>query len=284
MTAAILGGLGASLCFSVTALCASAASRQIGATATLAYVMAIGLALVVPAIAISTAVDPRHLDLKNVGLLVLIGATNVAGLGIEYVAFRRGKVGVITPIVSTEGAIAALIALIAGVSISAHTGVALLICTIGVVLAAAHPDPPDPTRTGPRSAVLAMASAMLFGITLYTTGKVSHEVPIVWVLLPARLLGSALIAAPLAITDRLRAPKKALPLVAAAGGAEVIGIVSYVLGARHQLEIAAVLASQFAAFAAIGAYFAFGERLTRLQLAGLVVVAIGVALLAIDGA
>ena len=198
VTAAILGGLGASLCFSVSALCASAASRQIGATSTLAYVMAIGLVLVVPALAISTAVDPRHLSLKSLGLLALLGTTNAAGLGIEYVAFRRGKVGVITPIVSTEGAIAALIAVAAGVSIAAHTAVALLICTIGVVLAAAHPDPPDPTRTGPRSAVLAMASAILFGITLYTTGKVGDEVPIVWVLLPARLIGTAFLAAPLA--------------------------------------------------------------------------------------
>ena len=205
MTAAILGGLGASLCFSVSALCASAASRQIGATSTLAYVMAIGLVLVVPALVISTAVDPRQLSLKSLGLLALLGTTNAAGLGIEYVAFRRGKVGVITPIVSTEGAIAALIAVAAGVSIAAHTAVALLICTIGVVLAAAHPDPPDPTRTGPRSAVLAMASAILFGITLYTTGKVGDEVPIVWVLLPARLIGTAFLAAPLAY----RQPQKA---------------------------------------------------------------------------
>jgi drug/metabolite transporter (DMT)-like permease len=44
-----------------------------------------------------------------------------------------------------------------------------------------------------------------------------------------------------------------------------------------------VLASQFPALAALGAYFAFGERLTRHQLVGLVVVAIGVGLLAAEG-
>jgi drug/metabolite transporter (DMT)-like permease len=64
---------------------------------------------------------------------------------------------------------------------------------------------------------------------------------------------------------------------------EVFGIISYTLGARHELAIAAVLASQVAALAAVGAYFLFGERLTRLQLAGLVIVVAGVATLSAVG-
>jgi drug/metabolite transporter (DMT)-like permease len=56
--------------------------------------------------------------------------------------------------------------------------------------------------------------------------------------------------------------------------------VSYALGARHNLPVAAVLSSQFAALAALGALFVFGERLTRLQFGGLAIIAVGVALLA----
>jgi multidrug transporter EmrE-like cation transporter len=40
-----------------------------------------------------------------------------------------------------------------------------------------------------------------------------------------------------------------------------------------------VLASQFAAIAALGGYVLFGERLTRLQLVGVVLILVGVATL-----
>jgi drug/metabolite transporter (DMT)-like permease len=69
-------------------------------------------------------------------------------------------------------------------------------------------------------------------------------------------------------------------LLAVAGAAEVLGVVSYTIGARHELAIAAVLASQFAALTTVGAYFVFGERLNRSQVVGLVIVAVGVGLLA----
>ncbi len=281
---AVLGGLGAAICWAVSALCASAASRRIGAGSTLAWVMTIGLVLVVPPVVVLA--DASQLTLGRIGLLAIIGVSNVAGLLIEYVAFRRGKVGVVTPIAATEGAIAALIAIIAGLHVSPRTGALLLLVTVGVVLAAAHPDPPGPDRRANeiRSAVLAMPVAILFGISLYTTGRLGREISLWWVLLPARAIGTAFITAPLAARRRLARPGSALPLVAAAGAAEVIGILSYALGARHQLAVAAVIASQFAALAAVGAYFAFGERLTKLQLAGLVVMALGVALLAAQGA
>ena len=280
---AVLGGLGAAICWAISALCASAASRRIGAASTLAWVMTIGLVLVVIPLAI--AGNSHGLDGSAIGLLAIVGLTNVLGLQVEYVAFRRGKVGVITPIASTEGAIAALIAVVAGLHISLRTGVLLTVVTVGVILAAAHPDPPELARgaSGTRSAVLAVPVAIVFGISLYATGRVGREVSVLWVLLPARLCGTLLLTAPMAARHRLQKPRSALPLVAGAGAAEVVGVLSYTFGARHQLAVAAVLASQFAALAAVGAYFAFGERLSRLQLAGLVVVAVGVALLAAEG-
>jgi drug/metabolite transporter (DMT)-like permease len=279
---AVLGGLGASISFALSALCASAASRRIGAASTLAWAMAIGLALVIPGVVL---VGTEQLSADRIAVLVIVGVTNIAGLLIEYVAFRGGKVGVIAPVVSTEGAIATLIAVIAGLSISLRTALLLLVVTVGVILATAHPDPPDPTEqtTGVRSALLAIPVAILFGINLYATGRVGRQVSVLWVLLPARLLGTALITAPLAARRELRLPRSALPLVAAVGVAEVAGILSFTLGARHQLAIAAVLTSQFAALSAVGAYFAFGERLSKLQLGGLVAVGIGVGLLAAEG-
>jgi drug/metabolite transporter (DMT)-like permease len=134
-----------------------------------------------------------------------------------------------------------------------------------------------------RAAVLAMPVALLFGVSLYATGRVGIRASVLWALLPARLFGSALLAAPLAARRRLRLTRRALPLVTAAGAAEVLGGLSYVVGARHQLAVAAVLSSQFAAITAVAAFVLHGQRLTRRQLAGLAAVAIGVALVSALG-
>jgi drug/metabolite transporter (DMT)-like permease len=61
--------------------------------------------------------------------------------------------------------------------------------------------------------------------------------------------------------------------------AEVAGFASFALGARDGVAVAAVLASQFAAVAGVAAYVLFRERLTRVQLAGVVTIVVGVAVL-----
>jgi drug/metabolite transporter (DMT)-like permease len=98
---------------------------------------------------------------------------------------------------------------------------------------------------------------------------------------PARLFGTLLFTVPLALRGRLRLTRSALPLVATGGAAEVAGFLSYALGARHGLAVSAVLSAQFAALAALGGLLFFAERLSPRQLAGLVVIALSVAVLAL---
>jgi len=320
---AVLGGLGAAVCFTVSALCASSSSQEIGAESTLAWVMLIGLVLVVPPAA--ALADPAQLSPAVLGLLAAAGVTNVAGLLVEYVAFRRGKVGVVTGIASTEGMVAALISAVAGARLGIRNGLLLALVTLGVAVSAASPDDGAPSsaeappvvpagavpadgvpagvvpaggvpaggvpaggvpaggRRAVRGAVLAVPVALLFGVTLYTTGRAGQQVSVLWALVPARLFGSALVTAPLAARRRLRLTRRALPLVAAAGAAEVLGVLSYTLGARHGLAVAAVLSSQFAALTAVAAYVIHGQRLSRSQLAGLAAVVAGVSLLSALG-
>jgi drug/metabolite transporter (DMT)-like permease len=275
---ALLGGLGAAGMWAIGALCASAASRSIGAASTLAWVMGIGLLVLVVPVLLSAPLS--QLTPRTLGLIAVAGGTNVAGLRIEYTAFRRGKVGVVTAIASTEGVIAATIAVVAGAPLAVWTALVLVAVASGVVLAAMRPDPVADSATGVRSAVLAIPVALLFGVSLYATGHVGMQISVLWVLLPARLAGFVAITVPMALRHSLRLTRRALPLVTASALCEVLGIVSYILGARHNLAIAAVIASQFAALTALGALWVFRERLTRLQLAGLGVIAVGVAALA----
>jgi drug/metabolite transporter (DMT)-like permease len=50
----------------------------------------------------------------------------------------------------------------------------------------------------------------------------------------------------------------------------------YAIGARHGIAVTAVLASQFAALAALAAWALFGERLSRTGIAGVIVIAAGI--------
>jgi drug/metabolite transporter (DMT)-like permease len=96
----------------------------------------------------------------------------------------------------------------------------------------------------------------------------------------ARGVGVAAVTLPLALSRRIRLTRSALPLVAFTGLAEVLGFVCYAVGARHSVAVAAVLGSQFAAVASVAAYLFLRERLSRLQLAGVVLIVVGVAALA----
>jgi drug/metabolite transporter (DMT)-like permease len=185
---------------------------------------------------------------------------------------------VVAPIASSEGAVAAVVAVAAGEHLGPWTSVALVAIAGGIVLAARPPaEREEAGRNDPRAAVLALGAALAFGASLYATGRASLDLPIAWAVLPPRLLGVVLVTVPLVATRTLRLTRAAAPFVVASGLAEVAGFVSYAIGARHGIAIAAVLASQFAALAAIGAALLFKERLTRTGVAGVVVIAVGVA-------
>ena len=272
----ILGGLGAALSWAVTALSATRSSRLIGSSSTLAWVMLTGLVVVGPFALVEGR--PDGLDGNALGWLALAGTGNIVGLLFVYTGLRLGKVGVVSPISSAEGAVAALLAVAAGEHLGVGTAVALGVIAAGVVMAArppaVHADEPG---HDPRAAMLGVAAALAFGVGLYSTGRASLALPISWAVLPPRLLGVLFFTIPLAALGRLRLTREAAPYVVLGGLTEVTGFVSYALGARHGIAVAAVLASQFAALAAIGGAFFFHERLRKTNIAGVIVICAGVA-------
>jgi drug/metabolite transporter (DMT)-like permease len=277
---AILGGLGAAVAFAVTMLTASRATRMIGPPSVLAWVLLTGFCIVVPWVALEGR--PDGLDERSITFLVLSGAGNVIGLLLAYSALRVGKVAIVAPITSTEGAIAAVIAVIAGEQIAEGAGVALAAVAVGIVLATVGGDgavDPQPRRVSWRVPVYATGAAFAFAVSIYSTGRASADLPIAWAVLPPRLLGVLVVALPLALSSRLVLTRAALPLVVASGVAEVVGFASFAVGARHGLAVAAVLASQFAAIAAVAAYILFQERLGRIQVVGVTTIVVGVAVL-----
>ncbi len=280
----ILGGLGAALMFTVSVLASARASRLIGAPSTVAWAMAVGFVLTVPvAIVAAPAPDFGH---GALAWFVVAGVGNVTGLLLTYAAYRVGAVAVIVTIASTEGAIAAILAVLAGETIAPGAGAVLVLIAVGVAVTAAGTTsgaegaPITPDREL-RAVLLAIGSAAAFGIGLYASGRISSLLPIPWAILPPRAVGVLLVVLPLVALRRIHLTREAAPFVVAVGLAEVFGYISYTIGAHEAIAIAAVLATLFAPLSAIAAYILFHERLTVRQVAGISLVVIGVTLLGI---
>ena len=277
---AILGGLGAALAWGISTICSSRSSRLIDPKSVVAWVMLVGLVLTLPAVAITGI--PDRLNGTSGLWLLLAGAGNVGGLVVAYAAMRIGQVALVAPVISTEGAIAAVIALVVGESIAPAAGLTLGLIASGIVLAAIPERGYAETAASarhPEAVGLAVIAAIAFGGSLYAAGRAGATLPSSWVVLSARVIGSVVLALPLALSGRLQLTRQALPLVVTSGVCEVLGFVAYTAAARHGIAIAAVLSSQFAALAALGGYFLFKERLSRLQVLGVAIVLVGVAVL-----
>jgi drug/metabolite transporter (DMT)-like permease len=303
---ALIGGLGAAVLWAAATLCSSRSSRMLGSRVVLAWVMIVGVIVGLPLAAISPA--PATLEPSTLGLLGLAGVCYVVGLQLTNAALRIGKVSIVAPIVATEGAVAALIAIAFGDPLGLVAGIMLGLVASGVVLSTLEPggsnvpagdfdlvadsidgpriDPNLPTATGERpidarrAVLLAAGAALVFGVGIVAAGRAAALVPVAWVALSARLVGVAAVVVPLLLQRRLRVTRVALPLVVIAGVAEVLGSMLSAWGSRESIAITAVMGSQFAAIAAVAAYFLFGERLGRLQVAGVILIVAGVTVLA----
>jgi drug/metabolite transporter (DMT)-like permease len=299
---AIVGGAVAALAWGTATLCASRAAGVLGSRVLLGWVMLIGLIASLP---IMAAEPLPALDTEAWALLAIAGFGNVLGLLLAYTALSAGKVSIVAPITSTEGAGAALIAILLGEVVGVPVLLALAIAAVGVVLVSWErqgngPEDAPPVPVGDpalvasaerdatrgvadtrRAVLLAIAAAALFAVGLYATGRIGAELSVGLTVLPSRLVGVMFVTIPLLLRRQLRVTRGTLPLVITMGLLEVVGVIGIAFGARDAIAITAVISSQFAAVAVIGAYLLFGERLQRHQVGGIVLIGIGVASVAL---
>jgi drug/metabolite transporter (DMT)-like permease len=295
---AILGGLGAAFLWAAANLASSRSSRLIGASSTLATMMLVGLLVTLPFVPFAGPLPPLTPILAF--WLAASGLGSVIGLFFVYRGLRIGKVGPVLAIASTEGALAAVVAVIAGESLTVLVALMLVLIAVGIaVVALATGDAPEatgetdaepaaappaavprPRRSAERQAALfGTAGAIAFGFSIYGTAQAGIALPIMIAIMPARVAGVALVFIPMALAGRLRMTRRAAPLVVITALGEVLGNMAYVVGARESIAIAAVLACQYAAVGAVAAFFLFRERLSLLQRSGVVAIAVGVAIL-----
>lgn len=310
---AIVGGLGAAILWALATVASSRSSRMLGSRVVLAWIMIVGTVIGVP-IALATPL-PTTLAPEAPFLLLLAGLCYSGGLYAAYRALTVGKVSIVAPIVATEGGVAALIAVALGDPLAATAGIILALIAAGVVLSSIEParpvvpagdfeleadaldgplaagGPVAPTtpeldaaelaRRTRQAVVLSVIAALVFGVGLVASGKAAVLVPPIWVALSARFIGLAIVVLPLVLQRRLAMTRRALPLVLLSGTGEILGSTLSAWGATDSIAIVAVLGSQFAAIAAVIAFLLFGERLSRTQVLGVVLIVGGVTALAV---
>jgi drug/metabolite transporter (DMT)-like permease len=268
----ILGGTTAAVMWASSTLAASRSTRILGSQQALAYVMSIGLVLCT-ALALASG-PPEHLDAGTLAWAGLSAITSVGGLSFTYRALRVGSIGIVSPIVATEGGLAALVAVGLGESIGLAVAAALLVMVLGVVVVTYRPS----ARGIPPAALgWALLAAATFAVGLVASSHAGRGLGPFWTILGARVVGIVVVVIPLYASRRLPRPGRAWPFVTISGFAEVIGFTGFILGSNHSVAVPAVIASQFAALAVLGSVILFGERMSRRQVVGIAAILAGVA-------
>ncbi len=107
---------------------------MVGPMSVLAWVMIFGLIVSIPPTLVSLDATATMSSWQVLGLVVN-GVSYTAGLLIAYQALVIGRVSIVTPIVSTEGGVAALASVVLGEALGVPTAIVLALIALGVVLA-----------------------------------------------------------------------------------------------------------------------------------------------------
>ena len=214
---AVVGGLVTAFAWALATLAAARARRVLGPWSSTAWVVFIGLVVTLPLLILEALSEP--VVVEDFAWLALAGLGYVAGMVLNYTALSGGKVPVTAPIVSTEGAIAAALAVLTGEPASPLLAAMLILIAGGVFVVALQPGGGADALSGQgaRYVGYAVAAALVFGVGLYAAGRASAGVPPSWVVAAGRIGGVAFLTLPLAITGRLRCQGGLLPFLGFAG-------------------------------------------------------------------
>lgn len=279
----VVGGLVAAVCFAFAGITAAISGRRIGATFALAWVNLVSAAYVVPLAAVVEGVP--HPRASSVVWVVAYGVAISVALLTAFRAMTIGPIGLIAPVFSTEGAIAAVGGVLLGDHLAGATGAALAVCVVGVMLAGLELGPAGAgaLRGGEANAFwIALGGAFLFGFTLLASSRAVGIGPLTTVAV-GRLFSVAIISWPILVRERWRRPTGAWRLVVVNGLFDLVGFTSFIVASRHGVAVPAVLASQYASLSVVVGYVVFHERLRRSQWVGVALTVIGTAVVAGTG-
>ncbi len=237
---------------------------------------ALGVPLVAAVLLATGEGPPRG---EAVGLSLAAGLAGVVALGSLYRALAVGTMSVVAPIGATGAALPVAVGVATGEVPSAVQGAGLALAGAGVVLAARE----GAGAPASRSAVgLALLAALGFG-SFYLLSDPAADESVPWLLLLARLASVPVIALVVAGGSGWVAPGRAgWRAIALVGVLDLSATALYAVAQTEGLlAIVPVVASLYPVATVLLARAVLGERLARLQAAGVALAFAGVGLIAV---
>lgn len=273
---AVVLALAASISWGVADFVAGLKSRRLNLLTVMLISQVAGLALVATAVAVRGAGPPGG------DFAILAALSSVAG-NLGLAAFYRGLAVGVMSVVAPLSALAATVPVAVGVatgdSLAALQAAGVVLAIGGAVLAGRESG--DAGGRVVAGTGLAMMAALGFGL-FFVGMDAAGEDDVFWALLVARLTGMGLL---LVIAAAVRPPLTAGPsdmgALAAVGAFDLGANTLFVLAANEGLlSLVSVLASLYPVVTVLLAQAVLGERIGRIQQAGVAIALAGVVMIA----
>ena len=211
---------------------------------------------------------------------LVAGIAGALGIVMLYRGIGLARVSIVSPLAGVGAATVPVVAsALTGDEISAVTGIGIGLGLIAIALVSQGSS--DASASVKSSLLYGAAGGLGLGLMLAALGQTSDDAGL-WPLLPARLSGTAaLIATVLILRQPRRLPRAAVAPAIGSGVLSAGGNALFLAGTQvGSLATVAVVTSMFPAMTVLLARLVFKERLKRIQLVGLVVALVSVALIA----
>jgi drug/metabolite transporter (DMT)-like permease len=279
---AIALSLCAAACWGLADFFAGLKSRGISVLTVLLWVEGTGLVVVLSIIVISGEALP---DSRTLLYAVIAGAAGIAALGAFYYALSIGTMSIVAPISSTGVILPVIVGLATGDTLQAVVAAGLVVTGCGVLLASRE-EVTELEHGGPnrKAILLALVTAVGFGL-YFTFADVAADGSVLWLLAMGRL-----VALPWVLALARRGGRGVVPpardrmQLVAIGVADLGATALYGLATTHgALSIVVVIGSLYPVVTVLLARGILKERIGRIQLAGVLLAFLGVALVSAGG-
>jgi len=269
--------LAASLSWGVGDFLAGLSSRRLQLLTVLVVSQAAGLTSLALLVAVRGEGPPEARYLLYAALAGIAGAVGLAAL---YRGLAVGSMSVVAPISATAAVIPVAAGVITGERPSAAQGAGIALALAGVVLASRERPAEGGGRRVAEGVGLALVAAVSFGLLLVALGAASDgDAP--WATLSMRATSFSLLAATaLVVRPSLALGRNDLAVLAFIGVLDAAGNALFAMATTESLlSVVSVLAQLYPVVTVLLARVILGERISRLQMVGVVAAFGGIALI-----
>jgi drug/metabolite transporter (DMT)-like permease len=274
---ALIYSLASAFSWGISDFLGGVTSRRLPVLGVLAVSQPAGLILIAVLIPLIGA-DPIPADKLLIAFLA--GAASLGGLGAFYAAMAMGTVSVVAPIASLGVIVPVVVGLVRGDAPTAIQLAGLVPAMAGVVILSFEENP-EHAAVARRSIVLAIIAGLGFGVFFTGVDFAAADRP-GWAIFAVRVGGVTTVAAALLVArPNLDGVSAAIPVLLTIGFFDVLANALFaVASTKGLLPVVAVGGSMYPAFTVALAHGVLGERLARIQWAGVLLALAGVAMIA----